>query len=113
MKIKTIGLACAITVSALSGCRRSPQISPKIKTHEIVNIDVVKAVKKDTTYFFLYKKIYHQRNFKGKNVIDTICGYLKAESDDIFTFIQNGKQLPKGAKQIGRQQKNGTFNYIY
>lgn len=113
MKIKTIGLACAVTVSALSGCRRSAQIPPIIKSHEITNISVVKAVKNDTTYFFLNRKIYHQRNVKGKNVIDTICGYLKAESDDIYTFIQNGKQLPKGAKQIGRQQKNGTFNYIF
>lgn len=111
MNIKTLGLVCAITSSTLIGCRRPQQITPKIKLTNYMENNVSKAMKNDTTYFFLHKKIYHKRNFKGKEFIDTIAGYLKAANNDLIIFIQNGKNLPKDVKQVGKKLSNETFNY--
>lgn len=110
MKIKTIGLACALSSAMLAGCRQTPP--QEIKISEYAVNTAVKAVKNDTVYFFLHKKIYYHRKYNGIEVIDTIAGYLKAVGDDMSIFIQNGHNKPKNAKQIGIKQKNGTFNYI-
>lgn len=111
MKIKTISLACAFSALSLASCKRTPiqQINTPTKTL----LSTVEAVKDDTTYFFLHKKIYHTKKISGKNVIDTISGYLKAEQNDLIIFFQNSKKLPKGAKQVGRKLKDGSVNYYF
>ncbi len=100
-----------MTTAVLAGCKNTP--IQNIKMMEYTGINASKALKNDTAYFFLHRKMFHYRKMNDKTFIDTISGYIKVNNNDMIIFMQNGKRLPKGAKQIGKQQSNGTFNYVF